>query len=211
MNRFFGAIFWVLWHTNTLHAQAWKLSKDKDGIRVYTAVVDSSCFKAVKAQCEADASLSQVVAAFLDLKGHDDWAYCTKGTTLLKKISESEAIYYAVVDAPWPLSDRDAVLHFFITQDPATHIVSIKVISTPNFIPQKDGYVRVPASTSLWTITPIGKKKTRIDYTVRVNPGGSVPSWVINMFCTKGPYESFQKLERKLPVYQNAHFNFIVD
>jgi hypothetical protein len=33
-----------------------------------------------------------------------------------------------------------------------------------------------------------------IIYTIELDPGGSVPAWIANMFADKGPYESFSNL-----------------
>jgi hypothetical protein len=46
-----------------------------------------------------------------------------------------------------------------------------------------------------------------------VDPGGSIPAWLINMFATKGPYESVDAMRKHVlkPAYANVHLPFITD
>jgi hypothetical protein len=44
-----------------------------------------------------------------------------------------------------------------------------------------------------------------VEYTLFADPGGSVPAWLINLFITKGPMESFKKLKEHLAQPVNAH------
>jgi hypothetical protein len=37
-----------------------------------------------------------------------------------------------------------------------------------------------------------------INYEVEVDPGGSIPGWIANMFVDKGPFETFSNLAKKL-------------
>ena len=41
-------------------------------------------------------------------------------------------------------------------------------------------------------------KTISIVYIFEVEPGGSLPAWVVNMFADKGPYETFKKLSDML-------------
>jgi hypothetical protein len=43
-------------------------------------------------------------------------------------------------------------------------------------------------------------KTISIVYTFEVDPGGSLPAWLVNSFADKAPYESFKKLSEKLRI-----------
>ena len=49
-----------------------------------------------------------------------------------------------------------------------------------------------------WKLFAISAKLIRIEYTIQVDPGGSIPAWVLNLFSTKGPFETFSKLKEML-------------
>ena len=45
-----------------------------------------------------------------------------------------------------------------------------------------------------WYVTRASANSIRIVYTFETDPGGNVPSWLVNNFADKGPFESFKKL-----------------
>ncbi|MHA4809746.1 START domain-containing protein [Flavitalea flava] len=191
----------------------WKLKADKEGIAIYTRTLPDSRFNAVKVECTLTATLSQFVAVILDVNTGTEWEYSTKSSILLKQVSPSELYYYSEVSVPWPVSNRDFIAHLKAVQDPGTKVVTIYGPTIPDYIPEKKDIVRVLRSEGKWIITPIAGNRVKVEYTLRVDPGGNVPAWLINMFATKGPYESFKKLKVHLqkPVYTQARLPFIVN
>jgi len=190
----------------------WKLKKENDHIKIYTADVAGSSFKTVKVECTVTGSFSQVIATLFDIDKQKEWVYNDKYSRLLKKVSDNEMLYYSEVSVPWPCSNRDFVAHLKVTQTSAD-MVTIVSHAEPAFMPEKNGLVRIKSSNAKWTMTALGNNQIRIDYVVQFDPSGAVPAWLINMFVTKGPYETFDQLQARmnLPTYQNAHFSFIKD
>jgi hypothetical protein len=191
----------------------WKLSSSKDGMSVYTRTFPDSKFKAIKVEVSLDATLSQLVAVVLDVNTGADWVYSTKSSTLLKRISPAEVVYYSEVKLPWPVHNRDFIAQLKATQDPATRVVTIYGPVVPDLIPVKKDIVRVRKSEGKWVITPIAKGRIKVEYTIRLDPGGDLPAWLFNLFVTKGPAESFEnlKLQLKKPQYANVHLPFITE
>jgi len=105
------------------------------------------------------------------------------------------------------------VAHLITTQDPQTKVVTINGPTVADYVPEKKNIVRVHRSYGKWIISPAGNKTVKVDYTLETDPGGSIPAWLVNMFATKGPMESFRKLKLHLqkPAYQNIHLPFITD
>jgi hypothetical protein len=141
------------------------------------------------------------------------WLYSTKSSSLLKQVSPSELYYYSEINVPWPVSNRDFIAHLMVTQDARTKTVTVNGPTVPDFIPVKKDIVRVARSDGQWIITPVDKNHSKVEYTLQADPGGSVPAWLINLFATKGPYESFRNLKRQLlkPQYSNTHLPFITN
>src|SRR6186713_1044434 len=96
----------------------WKLKSNKDGIAIFLRSLPDSKFKAVKVECEVNATLSQLVAVILDVKTGAEWVYSTKSSILLRQVSPSELFYYSEVSIPWPASNRDFIAHLITVQDP---------------------------------------------------------------------------------------------
>jgi hypothetical protein len=191
----------------------WKLNTSKEGMSVYTKVFPDSKFKAIKVELSLDATLSQLASVVLDVNTGVDWVYATKSSVLLKKVSPAEVIYYSEVKLPWPVHNRDFIAQLKATQDPATRVVTIYGPVVPDYIPVKKDIVRVRKSEGKWVITPIAKGRIKVEYTIRLDPGGDLPAWLFNLFVTKGPAESFEnlKLQLKKPQYANVHLPFITE
>lgn len=184
--------------TINAHAQlSWKLAKEKNGIKVFLASVENSKFKSIRVQAVMEGSIAKLVNILCDVNKMPEWIYKNKTSYILKQITPTNFIYYNETVLPWPASNRDVVIHLIIYPDSLHHITRISAVSEPKFIDEKDGLVRVPYSKASWYVVETGNKIT-IDYTFEVNPGGSLPAWLVNMMADKGPYESFEKLMVKL-------------
>lgn len=198
----------------TARAQdSWKLKTESNGIKIYMRSVPNSAVKALKVECNINASATQLVAVILDLDACDEWVYHSKSNILIKRVSPAELFYYSEVEVPWPAENRDFIAHLIVSQNSKTKVVTVDAPCDPDMLPKKKDIVRIPRSSGRWVITPVGKNLLHIEYELAVDPGGSIPAWLINMFATKGPLETFRKLKQQVlkPAYKNAHFDFITD
>jgi hypothetical protein len=132
----------LLLHAIFANAQDWKLKEDKQGIKIYSRPVFNSKIKSLKVLCTLNASLSEITAALLDIKKQDEWFYHTKSRLLLQ-VSPSELYYYSEIEFPMPFSNRDFVAHIKLTQDSMTKVVTMNVDNLPDYIPAKNGIVRI--------------------------------------------------------------------
>jgi START domain len=191
----------------------WVLKQDKEGIKVYTKDMDNSPFKAVKTVCTIDASLTSLTAVLLDINTSKDWVYATKSCRLLKQPSPSELFYYSEVTVPWPVNNRDFIVRLKVSQDAKTKVVTVDGENKPALLPEKKNIVRIQECSSKWIIVPQANGQVKIEYVLQVDPGGLVPAWLINLFATKGPFESFKnlRLQVKKPAYNNVILPFIKD
>jgi hypothetical protein len=189
----------------------WKLSSDNDGIKVYTSPVPDSKIKAIKVECEYKATASAFVAVIMDIKGSPEWLYHTKFCRVVKVVSPEEVYYYSEVTLPWPAENRDFVSHLTVSQNPDTKVVLVDGPAVPGVVPLKSGLVRVEHSGSIWEITPAPDGIIKVKYTLHVDPGGELPSWLINMFGTEAPVQIFKNLRTELqkPAYKNAALPYI--
>lgn len=176
----------------------WKQQKDKDGIKVYVSDVAGSNFKAVKVECTFTGTYVKLFSILTDVAHLSDWVYNAKSSYLLKQVNPLDIIYFVETHLPWPLSNRDAVIHLRIRTDSMPKFFTITGTGEPNFIPEKSGKVRVPHYAASWKVAMPTQKSIQINYVVEVDPGGSIPAWISNMFVDKGLYESFKKLAELL-------------
>lgn len=185
----------------------WQLKQDKDGIQVYTKNIDNAKLKAVKVVATVTASLSALTAVLMDVDGSTDWVYATKKITLLKKISPLALIYYSEIEIPWPANNRDFIVEIHASQDEKTKTVTVDGINKPAYLPENKNIVRVQQSYSRWLVTPLQKGLAKIEYVLQVDPGGNIPSWLVNLFATKGPLETFKKLREQVKKKEYSHIS----
>ena len=196
----------------SLTGQSWKLKDEVEGIKVYTRAVENSDIKAVKVECTIEATLSQLTAVLLDIPSSDEWIYATKFCRVQKNISPQELIYHSEIDVPWPARNRDFIVRVKLEQDSITKKLTVDGENLPHYIKEQEDVVRIMHTESNWTVTP-RNKYLDIVFTLHVHPGGSIPAWLINLFATRGPLETFRNLKSqvKKAEYKKARFSFLVD
>jgi hypothetical protein len=177
----------------------WSLKRDAEGIKIYTrSLTDaSSNVKALRVTLTTAGTPAALAKILLDIPGQKNWVYSTKSSRVLKKVSESEVIYHSEKTMPWPVTNRDAVMHLRIATA-ANGVMNVRAATTDYPYAKKDDVIRVPSSTVVWRVTPTSPTEIKIEYEATLDPGGSVPAWVTNLFITKGPYETFKKLKTML-------------
>lgn len=213
MQRIFMLLALLLSMQGLWAQEVWKLKKDKDGVQVYMQTKEGSPFKIVKTVTVLNTTLTKVAAVLLDVMKTPEWVYGTKTCSIIKQESPQVVYYYAEIDMPWPASNRDFAIRISMSQNPQTKVITVLAENQPTIIPEKKGLVRIPESSGKWTISSAGAGKVRVEYELQVNPGGSLPAGIVNMFSYEGPFESFRNLQRQVdkPAYANVKIPFIVE
>jgi hypothetical protein len=192
--------------------EGWELKKEKKGVKVFTKKNPETAFNLLKTECFMPYTLKQLLSVITDVEGHTKWVYNAIVTSPIKIISDMEFFYYGETYAPWPASNRDLVFHVNVVQNPATKIIEINAISVPKMLPEVPGKVRVPRSNSHWILRP-EPGGVFVTYTLDIDPGGSLPAWLVNMATVDGPYLSFEALKKVLKEndYKSKKFPNIVE
>ncbi|MDO1444832.1 START domain-containing protein [Rhodocytophaga aerolata] len=180
-------------------AQAqWNLEKETNGIKIYTAESSTSPVKSVKVEAVFKGTCQKIISILKEVEKQPQWVYATKQAYLIQEISATELLYYVETALPWPARNRDAAVRMTIEQTPADKKVIITTIGEPEAIPAKSGKIRVPQLKGIWQVKEVADGKINIEYILDLNPGGSLPAGVVNLFVTKGPYETFINLAKLL-------------
>ena len=186
-----------LMHLGASDPIKWELVKKGQGIQVYAAKVPDYPVKSIRTELEMDAKLPQVMATIMDVANYKTWVYHCKKSTILQKISPNEVIYHHITDAPWPVSDRDQVSHFKLTQKPdGTVLINSHTVN--DVMAEQAGYVRVKNAKAQWKLVPLNNGKVKAEYELFFDPAGEVPPWIINTFIANGPFESMVKLKERV-------------
>jgi hypothetical protein len=88
-------------------------------------------------------------------------------------------------------------MNLTIKRDPTNQRLIIETENFETSQPLKRGVVRVPFMHGVWTVIN-SEQDLQVEYVLKIDPGGSVPAWLVNIAMAEGPYISFRNLKRQL-------------
>ncbi len=176
----------------------WELKRNENGIQVFTRTPLTGNLKELRVICELTTTKAQLIKTLQDIKHYDDWVYSTRKATLLKTVSPQQIIFYSVSHLPWPIKDRDLIVQLTVIPDSTANRFEIQAKSLPDYLPKNPDLIRVPYSLAVWRVIVVDDHTLKVDYTFSVNPGGSIPAWLVNATLAVGPYNSFMGLRNEL-------------
>jgi len=176
----------------------WDLKRNENGIQVFTRTPLTGNLKELRVICELTATKAQLIKTLQDIKHYDEWVYNTRKAMILKTVNPQQIIFYSVSHLPWPIKDRDLIVQLTVTPDSTINRFEMQAKSLPDYLPKNPDLVRVPYSLALWKVIVVDDHTLKVDYTFSVNPGGSIPAWLVNTTLAIGPYNSFMGLRDEL-------------
>ncbi len=206
-----GVLLFIPFLLFAQNSSGWELKRDKGGIRVYMKTVEGSNIKKLKFETEIEASLNAIAAILTDVESFDDWVYASVKSETIEQVTDTEVYYYTEIEFPWPMSNRDIVLHSTFWQDPKTMAIHSKSSAKHFMLPEKEGIVRMTKTDLHWIVTPVGNGKVKIDYYLDADPGGSIPAWMVNLAADQGPLQTMVKFKEEIAKekYRNAKLAFV--
>jgi hypothetical protein len=175
--------------------QTWTLKRNEQGIKIYTTP-EPDHIQHIKAELDFSSPITKISETIMDVGALQKWVYKCSSSQLIAKQGDSVVVYRHVTDAPWPFEDRDQVAKFTVRKDVKTGVVTISSKLVKGY-PQYPGYVRIQHSEAEWKLVP-QPNKVQAFYELSFDPGGNIPSWLINLFITDGPFHTFINLKKVL-------------
>lgn len=176
----------------------WKIAKSQDKTRIYKHPWSGHDIQTCKADTIIAAPLDKIVALILDVESYPDWIPQSKNTKILKQNQENAILYYMSMDFPWPASDRDWVNELMITSNKTNHHTTITFTARDHIFPQQKNHIRVTDHNAYWTLIPIDSKNTRSIWQWNTDPGGHLPSWLIQWASQSQVLESLNRIKEML-------------
>jgi hypothetical protein len=129
---------------------------------------------------------------------YQSWVKNCEESRQLEMNSDGECLYYSRIHFPWPIPDRDIVVssRLFRMKDESRAVIQSTGI--PDHIPETPRVVRIAKLASRWTLTEQADGSLFLENHLISDPGGSLPSWLINLAVDKGPLESATALRDQL-------------
>ena len=178
----------------------WKILKVKDGIKISSRHSQVSPFDDIRVELDVVGNIGQLETILEDVSRYKEWSYATKVSRLVKSQGPGKFIYYTEIEVPWPATNRAFYAGFELKKNIAEGSMRIVAVNIPDYGPVPKDLIQVPLSKGTWNISTNANRSIHIDYILEMNPGGSLPVWILNLFSTKGPLESFENIRKKMAV-----------
>ncbi|MFK7932603.1 MAG: START domain-containing protein [Saprospiraceae bacterium] len=180
----------------------WELKSQKEGISVYSRELPNSNLKELKMTSTAQSSTQAFIKILEVIQTNPDWLDAEFEVKRIKVNEEGIPINHSKIDFPFPVSDRDLVSSAQVIEDKETGVVTVKSEAVAGILKEKSGYVRMSRFLSRWILTPQGDGMLNIEYFLQSDPGGAIPTWVVNMLSSVGPFKTFKAIKENLANYQ---------
>ncbi|MCB9223741.1 MAG: START domain-containing protein [Crocinitomicaceae bacterium] len=175
----------------------WSLEKNKDGIKVYTREVAGSDIKEYKAFATINADRIEIAKVLTRVGDFQNWMPNVEKSRMVRKVSSTSLIAHYTVDLPWPADNRDIVLNLDLETDNEKGVSIVRLKENLSEVPEDPDYIRMKKASGYWKLTSNGSQ-TDIIYQFHADPGGSLPTSLINFFIVDGPYDAIQALKKKV-------------
>ncbi len=180
-------------------ASDWEVIAEKDGIVVSRRAVEGRSFPQLRAVGEVPGTPYEVLAVLLDVSAHVRWMPDCVESKSLRRLDAWRNVVYTRTDAPWPVSDREAIFENEVTfLDPPSKLnVTFEAIAAPD-VARARGTVRMKSVNGFYLIESLDASRSLVHYEINADPAGALPAWLITMKSTRNPYQTLVGLRRRL-------------
>jgi hypothetical protein len=197
----------------TAGTSAWELEEEEKDInlKIFTREVEGSNLREFKGEMLIKTKMSTIAALLLDGQSAPKWMHQCVKFEVIDQVDPLTAIVYFINGAPWPVSDRDAVVKSVMSQDPESLVLKVEISVVDGLVPEDDDYVRIPNMNGFWLFEPKEAGQILVTYQVHANPGGSLPDWLANSVVVETPYNTMSNMAEmlKLDKYMQAELPMI--
>jgi hypothetical protein len=192
-------------------AAGWEQVVSSDNLVVERRDYAGSALQEIRGVTRVKTSLNALMALLKDADFNRHWVYRSGGARILQENGYEQAYVYGIVDAPWPMQDRDTVVRFDFRQDAGSGEIIITIRNFPDFIPLDERYVRVPDFGGFWALRPEPGGWVEVTYQVHGDPGGLIPVWLANFAAVTSVTRTLQRMEAAVQSYRGARSPFVRD
>ncbi len=175
----------------------WTKIKDDQGILIYTADVPGSDIIKVKTEVTINAPLARIRRILDDAPRRAQWIPYLNDSKILQPISATQRLEYSRFDAPWPASDRDFVYRIRLSQERNDRLI-FRMKSEPSpLMPEQADAIRAELVESVYTLTALTPRRTRVELIFHADLKGWLPVWIINIVQRHLPFRMLKNLRAR--------------
>ena len=177
-------------------ASSWTVVSKSSGITVQKQEVPGQSLPFIRGTILLGENIYDILAVMQDFSRHVEWMHDCKEAERLANLDDWTTLVYSRTDAPWPVQDRDVVLKSVLKAYPREKRVSIGFNAIPVLTkPPLKGVVRMESLSGGYELEYVHDKRTRVEFTIRADPGGWLPGWVATMVSSEIPFYTLRNLK----------------
>ncbi len=187
----------------------WHRVVERGGIHVDQKSVPGRTLAESRAVVEIAASRWEVLAVITDVVNQPEWVPRLAEVRVLETEEPLRAVFQLRMDMPWPVSDRDAVLSSH-TEFPEKggSITRFSMTSHPDPEPA-EGVIRMLRLRGHYALTALEPGRTRVEYLVDADPGGSLPNWLVTRIGRDDPWHTLDDLRKRVAATRGEYAAFL--
>jgi hypothetical protein len=176
----------------------WAVQNERDGIKISTRKDARTSFDDIRVELDVPGKLEQLEAIILDVNKYSEWICSTKRTLLIRHSTDFQRIYFTEMSVPWPFINRYYYSDLTLDPDSLNHCFHVVTKSIEGDEFNTKGLVKITYTRGEWRVSRKSANSLHIDYTLELDPGGTISPWLFNMFIVAGPRETFEKIRGKM-------------
>lgn len=192
-------------------APTWELVKQKDGIKIFVTQLPDEHLKTFRGVTLMSLDDFSAIGPIMD--DYDfvaSWLHMVSEIDGIARTSEDDKLIRLVTRLPWPVSDRDVVLHVGMVQNAKNYAVRIPFHEVTGILAKQKNYVRIPEMRGFFLFEPLQPGKIRMTLQTIVDPAGHIPDWLANMIMMDIPFYSLKQLKSVInsATFQHQHLGY---
>src|SRR5512138_94469 len=181
MRRLVLLVVWLLAAPAAAFTGEWEQFVREDGVAGYARSVPGSRVLELRSVVVVDARIEVVGAVLRDVEGLKRPGSSCYEARVVDQPDRDHYTFYVAYDVPGPFHDRVAVVSVANRYDLDTGRVTADLRAVPKpAVPVPKGAVVISEFDAQFVIEYLGRERTGIVYTSRIDPGGNIPAFLAN-------------------------------
>lgn len=190
----------------------WRLDKTEDGIAVFSREYPGSNVREIKAVMRVNSGVDALVAVINDVPNSIRLSGVVAESSIVSRVDDWNYTVYQRMSMPWPVQDRDVVSCREFNRNKITLVVTITDVACAGDMPPKKNIIRMQKFRQQWELSPRAEGdegEVEVEFFAHSEPGGPIPSWMVNSMSTDVPYEILRNLRAisKLEPYISVRYS----
>lgn len=188
----------------------WQPLVTQDGVSVEERSAAGRVLPELRGTVEIEAGIFEVLAVIADVPRQTEWMHDCEESRRIREVGPDVSLLYNRTRAPWPVSDRDAVLRTETTLIAPSQRVAVRFANVADAgTPPVDGIVRMARLVGEYDLVALAPTRTRVTYRLDIDPGGSLPTWAVTRTSRDIPLRTLLGLREQVAATRGTYSAFV--